>query len=116
MTIPVRLALSAVLAAALAGCYYPAPVMQQSYAFSQHPGVYLQTWYQYDAYGTPYQAVRLVNQGPVDKCAWTEALGSRLLHAGETWQMAQVLAPGAVGVANVLPTDPNCVYAGRATR
>ena len=108
---PVRLPLlSFLLLLLLSGCAY-APAMQSSYAYSQHPGVFLEVWWQYDAYGTAYQVTRLVNRGSVDKCAWTDAQDSRLLRPGEAWQVGQVVSPGGVGVANVLPGDPACVNA-----
>jgi len=111
----VRLRLLSLLALTLAGCVY-APTMQSAYAYSQHPGVFLETWWQYDAYGTAYQVSRLVNRGNVDKCAWTDQQDSRLLHAGEVWQVGQGISPGGVGVANVTPADPNCVNARRLYR
>jgi hypothetical protein len=103
-----------VLAAAtlLASCAYP-PVMQGSYAFDRHPGVFMETWWQYNADGSGYTATYLVNRSNVDKCAWTDAMDSRVLHPGQPWQIAQVQSPGSVGVANVTPTDPDCVNARR---
>lgn len=104
--------LLAITAALVAGCVY-APMMQSSYAFDRHPGVFMETWWQYDASGYGYPATHLVNRSTVDKCAWTAALPSRVLHAGETWEVSQAQSPGSVGVANVLPTDPNCANAKR---
>jgi hypothetical protein len=101
-------------AALLAGCVY-APVMQSAYPFAQHPGVSMEVWTQYDAYGYGYTVMNLVNRSSVDKCAWTAQQDSRLLRSGETWQVSQVQSPGAVGVANVLPTDPTCANARRAS-
>ena len=100
--------------AVLAGCAYPYPYpgqMQQAYAFDRHPGVALEFWRQYDGYGYGYLTATLVNRSGGDKCAWTEALGPRLLRSGESWQVSQVQSPGAVGIANVLPWDPNCARA-----
>jgi len=106
----VRLACACILASLLSACVY-APVMQSSYAFDRHPGVSLETWW--DGMGTN---ARLVNRGNVDKCAWTDALGSRLLRPGETWPISQGISPGAVGIANVMPWDPGCVNAQRDYR
>ena len=112
MKTTVRPALATLAAAAvLAGCYY-APVMQGSYPFAQHPGVFTEVWWQYDAYGAGYTVTNVVNRSSVDKCAWTAAQDSRLLRSGETWQ---VVSPGAVGIANVLPSDPNCANAKRSS-
>lgn len=97
----------AVLAAALVSACVYAPVMQRSYGFDQHPGVTVETWQQYDAYGAGYQSNTLANRSGVDKCAWTEGQPSRLLRNGESWQVP----PGNVGVANVVPWDPNCADA-----
>ena len=106
-----RLALASTAATVLlAGCYY-APVMQGSYPFAQHPGVFTEVWWQYDAYGAGYTVTNIVNRSSVDKCAWTAAQDSRLLRSGEMWQ---VQSPGAVGIANVLPTDPGCANAKRS--
>ena len=102
--------LLAVVASALTACVYT-PFMQSSFAFDRHPGVSLETWWQYDAGGYGYPVTLLVNRSAVAKCAWTAALPSRVLHPGETWPVAQGQSPGAVGIANVLPTDPNCVNA-----
>ena len=93
----------------LSGCVY-APTMQQSYQFQQHPGVFLEFW---GDYGYGYTSTRLVNRSTTSKCAWTARLDSRLLRPGEIWEVSQVDSPGNVGVANVLPSDPNCVNAKR---
>lgn len=107
-----KLPLPALAAALLAGCYDPPPpAMQQSYAFDRHPGVFLETWWVYDSYGVAHATTRLVNRSAMDKCAWAEALPSRRLHAGETWDLGQLPPPGGVGVANVVPADPDCVNA-----
>lgn len=109
-TLPARPRLLIAAAAALLhGCVYAPAPMQASYPFTQHPGVALEVWWQYDAYGVGYKVSSLVNRSGTDKCAWTDALGSRLLRAGETWP----LGAGAVnvGVSNVQPWDPNCVNA-----
>jgi hypothetical protein len=92
--------------ALLAGCAYP-PVLQRSYQFERHPGVFLETWTDY--YG--YMTTTLINRGNVNKCAWTDALDSRLLRPGESWQVGQVQSPGNVIVTNVMPWDPNCLKA-----
>lgn len=111
----VRLRLLSLAVMLLAGCVY-APTLQGAYPYSQHPGVMLEVWWQYDAYGTAYQVSRLVNGSNMDKCAWTDLQDSRLLRAGEAWQVGQVTSPGGVGVANVSPADPNCVNAKRQFR
>ena len=103
---------SALLLAILSGCVY-APVMQSSYNFDRHPGVSLEVWTQYDAYGYGSMATTLHNRSNVPKCAWTSGLDSRLLSPGASWQVGQVQTPGGVGVANVLPWDPNCINAKR---
>ena len=103
-------ALLALAASALTACVY-APFMQSSFAFDRHPGVSMETWWQYDAGGYGYPVTLLVNRSGVDKCAWTAALPSRVLHPGETWPVAQGQSPGAVGISNVLPADPNCANA-----
>lgn len=111
MNIIVRRGLLASSAALLTACVY-APYgvpSQTSHAFERHPGVFLET--SYDAMG--YQYSRLVNRGTTDKCAWTEALPSRVLRVGETWQVSQGQSPGNVGVSNVQVTDPNCANAKR---
>jgi hypothetical protein len=108
-----RLAIATGAAMLLAGCYY-APVMQSSYPFAQHPGVAMEVWLQYDAYGYGYTVMNLVNRSNADKCAWTATQDSRLLRSGETWQVSQLQSPGAVGIANVQPSDPNCANAKRA--
>lgn len=117
MKIPARsrLALPALLTVALSGCVY-APVPQQSYSFERHPGVFLEVGWQYDAYGYGRSVSTLVNRSGMDKCAWTDALDSRVLRAGEAWQVAQVQSPGNVGVANVQPEDPGCTNAKRMYR
>ncbi|GAB3776339.1 hypothetical protein GCM10028796_53660 [Ramlibacter monticola] len=107
-----RGALVAAIATLLSGCYYPPPaVMQQSYPFDRHPGVFMEVWWQSDYYGNSYASTRLVNRSNMDKCAWTDMQPSRLLRVGESWQIGQGPSPGNVGVANVLPWDPNCVKA-----
>ena len=114
----VRLRLLCIAAVLLSGCVY-APVLQASYPYSQHPGVVLEVWWQYDSYGTDYQVSHLVNRSNVDKCAWTDQQEGRLLRAGEVWQVGQVgqvAGPGGVGVANVTPGDPSCVNARRQYR
>lgn len=108
----VRLTVATVAASVLAGCVY-APTLQSSQPYAQHPGVFIEVWWQYDAYGAAYTVTNLVNRSGVDKCAWTSALPSRLLRAGETWQVSQVQSPGNVGVSNVVASDPNCVNARR---
>lgn len=107
-----RPALPALLCAVLSACVY-APVPQQSYSFERHPGVFLEVGWQYDAYGYGRSVSTLVNRSGTDKCAWTDQFDSRLLRAGEAWQVAQVQSPGNVGVSNVQGTDPNCVNAKR---
>jgi len=107
-TVRARLALPAVMATLLSACVY-APVMQTSYQFERHPGVFMEVWADY-GYGA---STRLINRGTVDKCAWTDALDSRLLRPGDTWQVSQVQSPGNVVVTNVMPWDPNCVNAKR---
>ena len=96
------LAASALL---LSACVY-APMMQSSYAFDRHPGVVMEVWQDYG-----YMTTRLINRSTVDKCAWTDTQPSRVLHVGEVWQFSQVQSPGNVGVANILPADPNCTQA-----
>ena len=98
----------------LSGCVYAPPVMQQSYQFDRHPGVFMEVWWQQDYYGYGYVNTKLVNRSNTDKCAWTDVQPSRLLRAGDTWQISQVQSPGNVGVANVLPWDPNCAQARQA--
>ena len=113
-----RFKLLAGIATCLSGCVYT-PVMQSSYQFDRHPGVSLEVGWQYhwDGYdGMSNMVSTLVNRSSVDKCAWTDALDSRLLRAGETWQVGRVNSPGHVGVANVLPSDPNCANAKREHR
>jgi len=95
--------------AMLAGCVYP-PVMQRSYQFERHPGVFLEV--ATDAYGG-YMTSTLINRGTVNKCAWTDALDSRLLRPGESWQVGQVQSPGNVVVTNPMPWDPACMKAKR---
>ena len=109
----IAFALTAAAATLLAGCVY-APVMQSAYPFAQHPGVAMEVWTQYDAYGYGFTVMNLVNRSSVPKCAWTTAQDSRVLHSGETWQLGQTQSPGAVGVANVQPSDPTCANAKRA--
>lgn len=114
MTVPRALLLS-LAALALSGCYYPpaGPVMSQSYQFDKHPGVYMETWTQYDYYGVGYPSTIVINRSNMPKCAWTEALDSRLLRPGESWKVSQGNSPGNIGVSNVIPTDPDCVNAKR---
>lgn len=108
----VRLTLLAVASSFLvAGCVY-APLPPTSYQFERHPGVFMEVWSQYDGYTTA-TSTRLINRGTVNKCAWTDALDSRLLKAGDSWQLSQVQSPGNVVVTNVMPWDPNCVNAKR---
>ena len=102
----------ALLLVVLGGCVY-APVMQSSYHFDRHPGVSMEVWMQYDAYGSSYMVTTLNNRSNLPKCAWTSALESRRLQPGESWQVGLVQTPGGVGVANVVPSDPNCVNAKR---
>jgi hypothetical protein len=92
--------------AMLAGCVYP-PVLQRSFQFERHPGVFMEIWTDYAGYMT----TTLINRGNVNKCAWTDALESRLLRPGESWQVGQVQSPGNVIVTNVMPWDPNCLKA-----
>lgn len=102
------------LATLLSACVYAPPaVIPQRYTFQQHPGVYMEVWWTYDAYGSSYVNSRLVNGSNVDKCAWTDTSPSRRLRAGESWQLSQVQTPGNVGVAEVTNADPNCVNARR---
>lgn len=101
----------ALLAGCLSGCVYAPPM--QRYPFERHPGVYLEVWWSYDAYGGSFVNSKLVNGSSVDKCAWTDALDSRVLRAGEAWQLSHVQSPGGVGVTNVSPLDPNCARAKR---
>ena len=112
-----RLTLLPVLAAALSGCVYaPVATQQQSYGFDRHPGVRLEVGWHYNWDGSGYTSSTLVNRSNVDKCAWTEALDSRLLRAGESWQVSMGQSPGNVGISNVVPHDPNCVSAKQAAR
>jgi len=107
-----RLTLLPLLGALLSGCVYaPVATPPQSYAFDRHPGVVLEVGWRYNYDGSGYSTSVLVNRSSVDKCAWTEALDSRLLRAGETWQVSVGQSPGNVGIANVVPGDPNCVNA-----
>lgn len=110
MTIATRLALLA-SSAALAACVYAPLPAATTYNFERHPGVSLETSWQYGYDGVGYQSSRLVNRSNVDKCAWTETLPSRLLRVGESWQVSQGQSPGKVGVSNVQMTDPNCANA-----
>ena len=72
------------------------------------------TWWQATAPTVSATALtNLVNRSGFDKCAWTDAMDSHLLRAGETWMISQVQAPGNVGVANVVPSDPTCANAKR---
>lgn len=105
---------SLLLAALLAGCVYAPPASTtQRHVFQQHPGVYVDTWWSYDAYGGSYVNSRLVNGSNVAKCVWTDTSPSRRVNAGETWQLSQMQTPGNVGVAEVTNADPNCVNARR---
>jgi hypothetical protein len=107
-----RIALLAMVAASLCACAY-SPV-QSSYPFEKHPGVFMETRWQYGyqyGYGMDYMATYVVNRGAVDKCVWTQRLDSRVLHAGETWLVSEVSSPGSIGVANVDAGDPNCARA-----
>ena len=109
----IRFALTTAGASLLAACVYvPAPVIQTSYPFAQHPGVAVEVVQQYDVNGIGYRTSSLVNRSGMDKCAWTDTLPSRLLRAGETWSLG--VAPVNAGVANVQPGDPGCVNAKRA--
>lgn len=111
MNIVARLASLASAAASLTACVY-APYgvpAQTSHAFERHPGVFLETSYD----GMGYQSTRLVNRSNVDKCAWTDAYPSRLVRAGESWQLTLGQSPGNVGVSDVQTTDPNCANAKR---
>ena len=101
------------VAATLSGCYYvPVTAAASSYHFDKHPGVYMETRPLYGYYEMGgSMATYLVNRGSVDKCAWTQNQPSRLLRAGETWLVSEVQSPGAIGVSNVMPWDPNCVNA-----
>jgi hypothetical protein len=114
-TIPrIRLTLLPALAALVSGCVYaPVATPPQTYSFDRHPGVVLEVGWRYNYDGSGYSTSVLANRGSVDKCAWTEALPSRLLRAGETWQVSVGQSPGNVGIANVVSTDPNCVNAKR---
>lgn len=98
-----RLVPAALAAALVSACVY-APIMQRSFGFEQHPGVTVEVWQQYDAYGGAYSTNTLVNRSGADKCAWAEGQPSRLLRNGESWQVP----PGNIGVANVVAWDPNC--------
>ena len=93
-------------AAMLAGCVYP-PVLQRSYQFERHPGVSMEIWTDYAG----YMSTTLINRSNVAKCAWTDALDSRPLRPGESWQVGQVQSPGNVVVTNMMPWDPACAKA-----
>lgn len=102
------------LATLLSACVYAPPAATtQRHVFQQHPGVYMDVWWTYDAYGGSYVNSRLVNGSTVDKCAWTDTSPSRLVRAGESWQLSQARTPGNVGVSEVTNADPNCVNARR---
>jgi hypothetical protein len=103
---PARLVLAVSVALLASACVY-APVMQRSFGFEQHPGVMVEVWQRYDAYGVGYASNTLVNRSGVDKCAWAEGQPSRLLRNGESWQVPA----GNVGVSNVMQWDPNCADA-----
>jgi hypothetical protein len=105
-----RLTHTTLVASFLTGCV-ATPTLQNSYPFDQHPGVSVEVWWQYDPYGYAYTVTNLVNRSGKDKCAWTSQQPSRLLRAGETWQVGQVQSPGGVGVSNVQPSDPACINA-----
>ncbi|MBA2963962.1 MULTISPECIES: hypothetical protein [Ramlibacter] len=109
MTVPGRFTpLLAAGIALLAGCAY-APV-QSSFQFDRHPGVFMETRWQY-GYGYDYLATYVVNRSTVDKCVWTQRLDSRVLRPNESWLVSEVQSPGSIGVANVVPSDPNCLKA-----
>jgi hypothetical protein len=99
-----RLALVAALL--VAGCVVP-PMLQRTIPFERHPGVVMEVWSDYAGYTT----TTLVNRGSVAKCAWTNTLDSRLLRPGESLPLGYVSSPVNVVVANVAPSDPNCVAA-----
>jgi hypothetical protein len=107
-----RLTLVAFVAAVLIGCAYY-PTLQSSRQFERHPGVFIEVWWEYNYDGVAYAVTNLANRSGMDKCAWTDAFGSRRLRSGETWRVGQVQSPGNVGVANVVPSDPDCVNAKR---
>ena len=116
-SLPTPLPLRPILASLLSACVYaPVAVPQQSYGFDRHPGVRLEVGWHYNWDGSGYTSSTLVNRSNVDKCAWTEALDSRLLRAGESWQVSMGQSPGNVGISNVVPHDPNCVTAMQAAR
>ena len=102
----------AALAVLLPGCVYP-PVLQSSYQFERHPGMAMEVWWQYGADGIGTMVTTLFNRGTVPKCAWTDALDSRRLSPGESWQVSQGGSPGSIVVTNPMPWDPNCVNAKR---
>ena len=117
MTALPRLTLLPVIAATLSACVYaPVGVAPQSYGFDRHPGVRLEVSWHYNWDGSGYTSSTLVNRSNEDKCAWTEALDSRLLRAGESWQVSMGQSPGNVGISNVVPHDPNCTTAKRTNR
>jgi hypothetical protein len=112
---PARRSLIVSLAALLplAGCVYYPPVAPASYPFERHPGVSAEVSWHYDAGGMAYSVTNLVNRSPMDKCAWTQVHPSRLLRTGDSWQVGQGQSPGGIGVANVMPGDPQCANAKR---
>lgn len=116
ITVRPRHTLLPLVASVLSGCVYAPAMPSSSYAFDRHPGVVLEVAWRYNYDGSAYTTSTLVNRSNLDKCAWTEALDSRLLRAGETWQVSMGQTPGNVGIANVLPSDPNCVNAKRENR
>jgi hypothetical protein len=86
-----------------------APTVSQ-YQFDRHPGVFMEQRWEY-GWGVEYIATYVVNRGTSDKCVWTQLLDSRVLRPGETWRVSDMQSPGNIGVANVLPGDPNCARA-----
>jgi hypothetical protein len=102
-----RVPLLAASLLSLSACVAP-PVSQ--FAFDKHPGVFMEQRWEY-GWGVDYLATYVVNRGAADKCVWTQYLDSRLLRAGETWRVSEMQSPGTIGVANVVPGDPNCTRA-----
>jgi len=102
----------AVVPAWITGCAYT-PALQSSQPFERHPGVFVEVVWQYSYDGIAYPVTNLINRSGTDKCAWTDALNSRVLRAGEMWQVSQWQSPGGVGVSNIVPSDPNCLNAKR---
>jgi hypothetical protein len=96
----------------LSGCMYvPMTVAPSSYQFDRHPGVSMEMRPVYGYEMSGQMATYLVNRSNVDKCAWTQYHASRLLRAGDTWMVSEMQSPGTIGVANVVPSDPNCMKA-----